>query len=413
MAETLFLRFEGLNALVAICDCPELIDAINTILPKWRYCQVLPSGNEHICAGIEKTEEGKFLFRTADPHSKPITWNAVNAICQLLVELAWEQLRSQHHLLCLHAAAIELNGKLILFPNGRRAGKSTLAAALVFQGARLLSDDFVLVDRNPEGGLYARGNGVLPRVRLPLPNDISEHLKTWLDQRSRAENAQYRFFSVDKLAGRSDWHKVGGIVLLERNDDHAVPKLRPADQSEMIEALLKQNFARAIHSGDTLAGIGELVETVPIHVLEYRSASEAATFLKTAKTGLGVDDKDRRNREAVTTRQYDFGLTHTPQEFDPLKTYCRAPELTEINLSGEAYLSDTSGKAVHRLNAGSTAIWRLLEQPITFFEIVEVMSIAYPDIDHQRIEADVTQALQAFLRSELVHIFEAKQKGEK
>lgn len=68
-----------------------------------------------------------------------------------------------HHLLMLHAAVVERGGQAILFPAWPGHGKSTLCAALIHSGWRLLSDEFGLV--RPEDGM------LLPMPRLiPLKN---------------------------------------------------------------------------------------------------------------------------------------------------------------------------------------------------------------------------------------------------
>jgi hypothetical protein len=48
--------------------------------------------------------------------------------------------------LCLHASAVELDGRGIAFVADPKYGKSTLAYALVRAGARLVSDDVVIVE---------------------------------------------------------------------------------------------------------------------------------------------------------------------------------------------------------------------------------------------------------------------------
>lgn len=68
-----------------------------------------------------------------------------------------------HFLLMLHAAAIERNGQAMLFPAHPGSGKSTLCAALIHSGWRLLSDEFGLV--RPQDGLLLP----LPRL-IPLKN---------------------------------------------------------------------------------------------------------------------------------------------------------------------------------------------------------------------------------------------------
>jgi hypothetical protein len=58
-----------------------------------------------------------------------------------------------HHYLMLHAAVLERNGHAVIMPGDPGAGKSTLTAALMLDGWRLLSDEIALIDRT-DGQLY-------------------------------------------------------------------------------------------------------------------------------------------------------------------------------------------------------------------------------------------------------------------
>ena len=75
-----------------------------------------------------------------------------------------------HHLLMLHSAVVERDGKAILFPAWPGHGKSTLCTALIHSGWRLLSDEFGLV--RPEDGLLLP----LPRL-IPLKNESIDVIK--------------------------------------------------------------------------------------------------------------------------------------------------------------------------------------------------------------------------------------------
>lgn len=75
-----------------------------------------------------------------------------------------------HHLLLLHSAVVERNGQAILLPASPGYGKSTLCAALIHSGWRLLSDEFGLV--RPEDGLLLP----LPRL-IPLKNESIQVIK--------------------------------------------------------------------------------------------------------------------------------------------------------------------------------------------------------------------------------------------
>ncbi len=53
-----------------------------------------------------------------------------------------------HHYLLLHAAVLERNGRAVILPGDPGAGKSTLAAAFMLSGWRLLSDEMTMIDRD-------------------------------------------------------------------------------------------------------------------------------------------------------------------------------------------------------------------------------------------------------------------------
>lgn len=53
-----------------------------------------------------------------------------------------------HHYLMLHAAVLERNGRALIMPGDPGAGKSTLTAALMLDGWRLLSDEITLIGRH-------------------------------------------------------------------------------------------------------------------------------------------------------------------------------------------------------------------------------------------------------------------------
>lgn len=53
-----------------------------------------------------------------------------------------------HHYLLLHAAVLERNGQAVILPGEPGAGKSTLTAALMLSGWRLLSDEMTMIDRD-------------------------------------------------------------------------------------------------------------------------------------------------------------------------------------------------------------------------------------------------------------------------
>jgi HprK-related kinase A len=76
-----------------------------------------------------------------DGHSpfKPLP--ADHAFALLEWGLNWCVAGHAHHYLMLHAAVLEKNGRAVVLPGDPGAGKSTLTAALMLSGWRLLSDE--------------------------------------------------------------------------------------------------------------------------------------------------------------------------------------------------------------------------------------------------------------------------------
>jgi HprK-related kinase A len=72
------------------------------------------------------------------------------ALAALEWGLNWCVYGLAHRFLVLHAAVVERDGRALLLPGRPGAGKSTLCAALVLAGWRLLSDELALIE--PEQG---------------------------------------------------------------------------------------------------------------------------------------------------------------------------------------------------------------------------------------------------------------------
>ncbi len=67
--------------------------------------------------------------------------------------LNWCVAAHSHHYLVVHAAVLERNGFALIMPAPPGSGKSTLCAALMMNGWRLMSDELTLYDRNT-GRIY-------------------------------------------------------------------------------------------------------------------------------------------------------------------------------------------------------------------------------------------------------------------
>ena len=101
---------------------------------------------------------------TIDGQSPFAPYTVEHAFPALEWGINWCVATRAHHLLMLHSAGVERNGRAILFPASPGDGKSTLCTALIHSGWRLMSDEFGLV--RPEDGMLLP----LPRL-IPLKNE--------------------------------------------------------------------------------------------------------------------------------------------------------------------------------------------------------------------------------------------------
>ena len=402
-SDKLHLCFQGLNAAVELDQSDALLSTIREAMPNWHFEAAPFSAERPICARINRISETRFRVEVFDGTAEPTEWDSVNTVCQLIGQLAWEQLRSSPHVLCLHAAAVEYRGKLILIPNSRRAGKSTLCALLAHQGLRIFSDDFVMLHANEQGHLCGYSNGVLPRIRLPLPKSFPSDVRDWIAQQSGPKNRQYQYIASNALPPRNEPCPVGAVVFLDRQSDAEQPVLQSVPDGAAIDQLLHQNFARSIHSGVSLTALHDLVASVPTLSLTYREAPDAAQHLLEALDRLDLPTARLDNYTTNRPPEAEFQTAnHQTTPLDEMETYTQARGVTRVSTETEDYLSDSSGLGVYRLNAGSAAIWQILSIPASAQDVITILQAAFPDVPPSQIQDDALQTLTQFARARLI-----------
>ena len=274
-----FLEFSDLSAPVQLEGCGALLPIISKVLAKWQFSESQPSLPVAPCMKISRDGPGRYLCAIAAGDAIPTRLDAVDAVCEMVAELAWEQIRSNPSWLCLHCAAVEMNGRLVLFPNRRRAGKSTLTAVLASRGYRVFTDDFLPVNVDPEGYIQGRANGILPRIRLPLPDEFSDAFKKWADSDPGPQNKRYKYLEIQALADRGSALPIGAVVVLNRGDV-TEPSLHVIDRETVLDGMLAQNFARTLHSGKILQASNGVTETAELLRMDFGSAEAAADLLE-------------------------------------------------------------------------------------------------------------------------------------
>ena len=396
------LTFPDLASPVLLERAEPLLPLISTVLSGWQFATTDGGAAVAPCMTITGREDGDYICKTRDAPDTPRRWDAVNAVCELVVELAWEQIRSHPDWLCLHCAAVEIGGRLVLFPNRRKAGKSTLTAVLAARGHRVLTDDFLPVQVGADGVISGRANGILPRIRLPLPAGFGAAFTNWAAANPGPRNAQYKYLRVDNLAPRGTTLPIGAIVVLDRNGDGETA-LAPIPRPEVLDALISQNFARTLHSGKILLASQGVAETAELFRADYASAEDLADLLEARFRSWDRPIKPLEHPQNL--RQDGADLSLLDQAKPALRdgtAYRQASGVTEVHVDDVTYLADRHGIGVHRLNPVSAAIWQQLDHPALLADIAGLLRMAFPDVPRAQIEGDARAALDQFVRNRLI-----------
>lgn len=268
--------FDRLRSTVAFSGGETLYPVISAVLRDWRMENVKSGCSPDPAITLEKTSGG--YARRSLWLSKPsIFLNPVDAVCDLIVDLIHAYVAEQDKCLCLHGAAVEIGSGLMVFPNTYRAGKSLLSLKLVSLGARLFSDDVLPIKHQDHSGIAL---GILPRLRLPLPETAGQTLTEYINHRIGPQNQRYRYVRLDKneLAEYGTRSPVSAITILQRNSERR-PSLEPAKKSDVVRDMILRNFARQNPGIEIVDRLHTLVEQAECYTLTYDTLDQAAELI--------------------------------------------------------------------------------------------------------------------------------------
>ncbi|MEX0815868.1 MAG: hypothetical protein WD027_00345 [Gaiellales bacterium] len=163
----------------------------------------------------------------------------------------------------LHAASVEVDGGAILLCAPRTFGKTTLAAAFVHQGFRLLSEDVSCVRLN------ATPSVIPGPAMLRLRRDIAERLDIPRAHRVGEPDDRMHLALDPAQRGNCDPIPIRAVVFLRDGDDEVA--LEGARASDAIRDLWSLSF-RLPSDADRarcFAGVTDLVNAAPVWNLSY------------------------------------------------------------------------------------------------------------------------------------------------
>ena len=370
--------FEGISRPIVL-PRGRVVEVLSAVLHDWGFTPLdgVGSGDPLI-----RLTESKGRYRLESPWQEgpPRDRNAVNAVCAFLVDLVHAFVADNPSLLCLHCAAADIGGRLVIIPATYRSGKSTLMASLAAAGTRVHADD-VLPIKSPSDRAVAPG--IALRLRLPLGLEASPALRRFVAAHRGPASRSFQYLNLDPslLARHGDEAPIGAFVTLKRRADaHTV--LVPLSKSEMLGKVIFRNFAHDVSASEILNRLYALVAQAPCFKLIYSDADRARDLLRDVFRSW--PEPSREDATGIAPL-----VTVPPPTRDARAGHlARTPGVRKKEVGDVLFLVDPNDQSIHQLSTMGTALWRLLVRPCSFEDAVEVLHKAFPKVERTRFGED-------------------------
>lgn len=390
------LVFPGLKGPISILACDELLECVSQVLYGWPFdvADGVAGISQRPAIVVKKIAEGYRIHTSQRPtpeHHK----DKVDMVCAFIAELVGAWVARQSELLCLHGAAVELNGKLVVFLSGYRAGKSTLITQLAALDMRVYADDVLPIQIDDRIGLAP---GIAPRLRLPLPPGSGVAFRDFVNSRWGFSNERYLYLNLrpDELASFGTAAEIGAFVLLERGAG-GKPTLEEATNAEMLQRLILQNFAQAPPADRLLDCLHSLVNRSACFRLRYSDSEEASRLLLGSFKCRPDSETAAIPRGVCQTTRVMLQIEAEGESF-----LRRNPAIQEKQVDGELFLVNSETQAIHHLDKLGAALWSLLDSRTSVAELVRMVQQAFPEISKEQIQKDLKALMSDLIANRLL-----------
>ena len=185
-----------------------------------------------------------------------------------------------HQYLMLHAGIVEKNGKAIIFPAWPGSGKSTLCAALMYNGWRLLSDEFGLVR------LGSTEFTPLPRC-IPLKNESIDVIGNYCSNavlgptfpKTRKGDVAHAKPTTDSMLRAQETVRATAIVFPQYTRGAAC-RLSPISKPRAFMKLSNNAFNYELVRRQGFEAITRIVRSCDCYLFEYSELDDALTLFE-------------------------------------------------------------------------------------------------------------------------------------
>ena len=402
--------FAGVQGAVRLHDCEGLLPALDAFFRLWPHAPqpaglpaisgMLPSGLHETAPLLVISPQGRgYRLRSPwlpAPRHEP---SRACLLCSLAIELVAACCHACPGLISLHAAAVRLHGRTLLFCGDNRAGKSTLVARLMADAARGLGDDMLGLH---QGRIFSFG--VPPRLRLPLP--FSPALKRFMAERPGIRDRHYGYLgaSPDSLAPWGERHGPDAVILLERTPGSRAVLL-PAPAATGMDNMLARFLIPDGGAAEVLRLGSQLLDALPCRILRYDDLDEAAELLVQQAPLLPPAAPLPANLSPVTVPPARHGRHASPPPGDTGDSrilWRQRADLSCRQAGQSLFLTDSHGNRIFRLDGTGAVVWQLLSAPLSRDEALSLLAETFPDVPKTRIRHELKQLFQALFEARLI-----------
>jgi Coenzyme PQQ synthesis protein D (PqqD) len=397
----MLIALDGIKAPISLHNCDEIVGPLGMVLGSWRF-RVLENTTGHGTAAAISVLRASKSYRISSPWlDEPVVERSeVGAVFSVAAELARAFAEERPGLLCLHCAAVETDGRLILFPNSENAGKSTLATGLAARGFRLFADDVLAVSEVSQQGISL---GIAPRLRLPLPRSCGTSFHCFVESHRGPYDAEFLYLNLNasQLALHGQTSPIGATVLLDRRRSGA-PKLTSLARGRALRQLIIQNFAPDGTSLMTIDRLFSIIETGACFSFTYSKLDQAIDFLSERFSSGDAPWQDDRIDRVRGTRVSEIAVEVAQHRRPWSAQFTQVAGVALRAVDNDIFLVKSGDAAVFHLNAVAASLWHLLERPTTLATAVDAVQKAFPAADARKVNRDVRSVFDALHQAGLI-----------
>ena len=271
---------------IGLEDSPVLVENAEAVMPYlpyymagWPLKWCATASNRAPDVQVIEHSDGTFQVVSTGSGGEDLTfdnpYDAANALAGALVTIHVSRVPRT---VCLCAGAARVGDGLVVVIGESLVGKSSVALHLAVLGNRFFGDDQLSVTLEfPFSGMCL---GLMPKVRLPLPDDCGDSFRQFVDGYTSMQDDAMAYLKLwdGEASTFGETAPIRAFVFLDRRDAGR-PDLRPASLPKLVKAMVRAAFAPHVSSPELLAGLTRLAASTDIYHLRFSSSRDAAALL--------------------------------------------------------------------------------------------------------------------------------------